>query len=338
MSEYTIVEKYQQTKKQSVAVRPYFNPNKENMGLESYGLALHDGVYHEESLACLEMNGVKRYVTGLNEFAPEVKMLPPKERKAKIKEIREVVAELEASLAANVVDPEDKDCWNNLTIMPPNIDKFWDQISLSWGNDPVFLDPDVDPYDRIKLYAIRAGGFSIVSSSLKEAKQNPKGVKFYLDTLEETLTTRTELSKIRNRALVELQKMFDSNQSKLMYVAKICDANSTQYSKSTPNDVMYENMDDYVNGHGSEANKKKAAQNFLDVSTLSMEEIKIRALVKDCLFYRFLLTKAGGWIEPLDSGIRLGKRPSECLDYLMDPKNEETLLSLMDKVEPYWNA
>jgi hypothetical protein len=338
MSEYTIVEKYQQTKKQSVAVRPYFNPNKENMGLESYGLALHDGVYHEESLACLEMNGVKRYVTGLNEFAPEVKMLPPKERKAKIKEIREVVAELEASLAANVVDPEDKDFWNNLTIMSPNNDKFWDKISIRCGNDPVFLDPEVDPYDRIKLYAIRAGGFSIVSSSLKEAKQNPKGVKFYLDTLEETLTTRTELSKVRNRALVELQKMFDSNQSKLMYVAKICDANSTQYSKSTPNDVMYENMDDYVNGHGSEANKKKAAQNFLDVSTLSMEEIKIRALVKDCLFYRFLLTKAGGWIEPLDSGIRLGKRPSECLDYLMDPKNEETLLSLMDKVEPYWNA
>jgi len=338
MSDYTIVEKYQQTKKESVAVRPYFNPDKENMGLETYGLSLHDGVYHEESLACLEMNGVKRYVTGLNEFAPEVKMLPPKERKLKIKEIREVVAELEASLAANVVDPEDKDFWNNLTIMSPNNDKFWDKISLRCGNDPVFLDPEVDPYDRIKLYAIRAGGFSIVSSSLKDAKSNPRGVKFYLDTLEETLTTRTELSKIKNRALVELQKMFDSNQAKLMYVAKICDSNSTQYSKSTPNDVMYENMDDYVNGHGSEANKKKAAQNFLDVSTLTMEEIKIRALVKDCLFYRFLLTKAGGWIEPLDSGIRLGKRPAECLDFLMDPKNEESLLSLMDKVEPYWNA
>ena len=87
MEDYTIVEKYQQSKKQTVAIRPFFNPNKENMGLEQYGLALHDGVYHEESLACLEMNGVKRYVTGLNEFAPEVKMLPPKEKKAKIKKL-----------------------------------------------------------------------------------------------------------------------------------------------------------------------------------------------------------------------------------------------------------
>ena len=58
------------------------------------------------------MNGVKRYVTGLNEFSPEVKMLPKTEKEAKIKEIRSVVAQLEAELAANVVDPDDKDFWN----------------------------------------------------------------------------------------------------------------------------------------------------------------------------------------------------------------------------------
>ena len=45
------------------------------MGLEKYGLSLHDGVYHEEQLACIENNGIKRYVTGLNEFAPEIKLI-----------------------------------------------------------------------------------------------------------------------------------------------------------------------------------------------------------------------------------------------------------------------
>ena len=66
MEDYTIVEKYQQAKKNStVAIRPFFNSDLENMGLETYGLSLHDGVFHEESLACLEMNGVKRYLTGL---------------------------------------------------------------------------------------------------------------------------------------------------------------------------------------------------------------------------------------------------------------------------------
>jgi len=339
MEDYTIVEKYQQTKKNStIAIRPYFNPSKENMGLEKYGLAMHDGVYHEESLACLEMNGVKRYVTGLNEFAPEVKMLPPKEKKAKIAEIRKVVSELEAELAANVVDPEDKDFWNKLTVMKPDNSKFWDRIAIRCGNDPVFLDADVDPYDRIKLYAIKAGGFSIVAKSLAEARSSQSGHKFYLDTVQETLTTRTELTKLRNRAISALTDMFDTNQTKLLYVSKVCDADSVQYTKSTPNDVLYENMDTYINGNGAESNRKRAAKQFLDVSKLDMEELKIRALIKDGLYYRFLVTKAGGWIEPIDSGIRLGKRPDECLEFLKDPKNEETLLSLLDKIEPYWNS
>ena len=339
MEDYTIVEKYQQTKKNStIAIRPYFNPGKENMGLEQYGLSLHDGVFHEESLACLEMNGVKRYVTGLNEFAPDVKMLPPKEKKAKIAEIRKVVSELEAELAANQVDVEDKDFWNKLTVMKPDNSAFWDKISLRCGNEPVFLDSEVDPYDRIKLFAIRAGGFSIVAKSLKDAKSSQNGPKFYLDTVEETLTTRTEVTKIRNRSISALTNLYDSNPTKLLYVAKVVDADSVQYTKTTPNDILFENMDNYINGHGSESNKKRAAQQFLDVSKLDMEELKIRALIKDGLYYRFLTTKAGGWIEPIDSGIRLGKRPAECLEFLKDPKNEESLLSLMDKVDPYWNA
>jgi hypothetical protein len=339
MEDYTIVEKYQQKKKNStIAIRPYFNPGKENMGLEQYGLSLHDGVFHEESLACLEMNGVKRYVTGLNEFAPDVKMLPAKEKKAKIAEIRKVVSELEAELAANQVDVEDKDFWNKLTVMKPDNSKFWDKISLRCGNEPVFLDSEVDPYDRIKLHAIRAGGFSIVAKSLKAAKSAQNGPKFYLDTVEETLTTRTEVTKIRNRSITALTNLYDSNPTKLLYVAKVVDADSVQYTKTTPNDILFENMDNYINGHGSESNKKRAAQQFLDVSKLDMEELKIRALIKDGLYYRFITTKAGGWIEPIDSGIRLGKRPAECLEFLKDPKNEESLLSLMDKVDPYWNA
>ena len=83
-NEYTIVEKYQQKKSKTIAIRPFFSTNKLNMGLENYGMSLYDGVYHEESLACLEMNGVKRYVTGLNEFSPDVKMLPPGEKEIKI--------------------------------------------------------------------------------------------------------------------------------------------------------------------------------------------------------------------------------------------------------------
>ena len=36
-----------QQKDQTIAIRPYFNPDIENMGLEKYNLNLYDGVYHE---------------------------------------------------------------------------------------------------------------------------------------------------------------------------------------------------------------------------------------------------------------------------------------------------
>ena len=65
-----------------MSIKPYFDPNLENMGLEKYGLTLYDGVYHQEQLACIENNGIKRYVTGLNEFAPEVKLIKDKDEKA----------------------------------------------------------------------------------------------------------------------------------------------------------------------------------------------------------------------------------------------------------------
>jgi hypothetical protein len=336
MNDYTIVEKYQQNKNKTIAIRPYFDSSKQNMGLENYGMALYDGVWHQESLACLELNGVKRYVTGLNEFAPEIKRLPAAERDVKIKEIRKTVAQLEAELAANVIDPEDKDFWNKVTLLKPDNDKFWSKISLRCGNDPVYLDPETDPYDLIKLYAINAGGFSIVAKSLKEAKTSSDSPKFYLDQLQETVNTRTELSKIRNRAIAELQKLYDTNTNKLMYVAKVVDINSTQYTKSTPNDILYENMDLFINGEGSESNKIRAAKLFLEASDSSMETLKIRALVKDSIFYRFIVPKANGWIETLDGNQKLGKNPSEVVEFLKDPINEEILSSLLNKIETYW--
>jgi hypothetical protein len=85
MSQNTMVEKYPQNKKSKIAIRPYFNSKVDNMGLQNYGLSLFDGAFHEESIACLEINGIKRFLTGLNEFAPEVKTLPLEEQEAKRK-------------------------------------------------------------------------------------------------------------------------------------------------------------------------------------------------------------------------------------------------------------
>jgi len=335
--DFTIVEKYQQGKEQAIAIRPYFNQEVENMGLEKYGMTLHDGVYHMEELSCLEINGIKRYVTGLNEFAPEVKSLPEKERQAKIKEIRKTVTELEAQLAANVLKVDDPEFWNKVKILRPDNHDFWSRISIKCGNDPLYLDPKKDPYDLIKLYAIKAGGFSIVAHSLSDAKVK-RNCRFYLDQVKATSETRTSLSKIRNKALSNLQKLYDENASKLFYVTKVTDPNSSQYTKSTPIDILYENMDNYINGKGTETSKRKAALEFTNNATDSMEALKLRALVKDGSFYQIIASKSNGWIVETGTNIKLGKSVEEVLEFLKNPINEETYSTILEKVDKYWNS
>lgn len=321
-----------------IAIKPFFDKSVSNMGLELYGLSLFEGVFHEEQLACIENNGIKRYVTGLNEFAPEVKLIRDADQKAaKIKEIRTVVSELEKEMAANVIDIEDPHFWNKVKLLRPDNDEFWGSITVRCGNTPIYLEPAKDPYDLIKLYAIEAGGFSIVSKSYEDARSRPTPVKFYLDKYEKTATTRTEVKKIRNKALAELQKLFDKNITKLMYVAKIVDLNSIQYKKSTPNDVLYDNMDLFINGEGSEKSATRAAQSFLDTVDLDLETLKIKAIIRDATYLKFIALKSDGFIYHMSSSTMLGKNPSDVIEFLKNPLNEEILKDLVKKTEKYWN-
>ena len=332
----TIVEKYQQDKNQSVAIRPYFDDQNENMGLEKYNMTLFDGVFHHESLACLEQNGIKRYVTGLNEFAPSVKKLPADKRAAKIKEIRKVVAQLEAELATNVIDPEDADFWNKVQVLRPDNGEFWDKISIKVGNEPLFLDPAIEPYDLIKIYSIEAGGFSIVARDLEACKLN-QNVRFYLDRVKDSVDTRTKVSKVRNRALASLQNLYDTDTTKLLFTTKVVDGNSTQYTKGTPIDILYENMDKYINGNGIEKSKKKAAEHFLNTSNESMQDLKIRAMIKDSISHNYILSKADGFFYDDFAKVKIGKRPVEILEFMKNPVNDETLTHYLDRIEEFWN-
>ena len=334
-SNFTMVEVPTGTKSK-ISVKPYFNANVENMGLEDYGLSLFDGVKHQEQLACLEINGISRYLTGLNEFAPEVKKLMPEARDAKIKQIRSAVADLEAELASNILDPEDKDFWNKVKLLKPDNNEFWNKIDISVGNEPLFLNV-TDPYDRIKLFAIEAGGFSLIAKSYEDARSRPRPPKFYLDKEEQTVSSRTEYKKLRNKALSELQKLFDKNSTKLFYVAKVVDANSPQYKKSTPLDVMYENMDEYIHAEGSDSNMERAVTTFIDAVKSDMESLKIRAIVKDSSFYKAIITKSDGHIYHAQKNALLGRNVSDVVEFLKNPLNEDILDDLMKKCENYWN-
>ena len=318
-------------------IKPYFDRNIFNMGLENYEINLYDGVFHFEQLACLEHNGIARYITGLNEFAPEVKKLPAEQQAAKIKEIRKVVSQLEKELMSNMIDEDDKEFWNKVKLLRPDNHDFWKKIDLRCGNQPVFLDPKQNAYDLIKMYAIEAGGFDMVARSYEEARSRDKAPKFYLDKQIETISTKTEIKKMRNRALAELQKLYDKNINKLFYTMKVLDLNSVQYKKSTPNDVLYDNADSYINAEGSESNHRRAIQSFLDIAKLDMETLKIRAVIKDANYLRIITNKTDGFVYHTSSNSLLGRNTAEIIEYLKNPINEQILSDIIDHVEKQWN-
>lgn len=336
---FTMVEKYPQNKSGIISIKPFFEEHVSNMGLEKYGMRLFPGTFYEEQLTCIEINGIKRYLTGLNEFAPEVKLIKDNdEREAKIKEIRKIVSQLERELNANTVDPEDKEFWNKIQLLKPDNHDFWSKISIRVSNETLFLDPYGDPFDLIKLYAIKAGGFSTVAPSFEAAKKMSKPSPFYLDKQEETISTRTEYKKLRNKAITELQKLFDKNINKLFLVAKAYDMDSIQYKKATPNDILYDNMDRLIHGEGSDDNKKRASEKFIEIAALDMETLKLRALTKDATFYKIIAHKSDGFVYHLESSTMLGRNATDVVEFLKNPLNDQILLDISKKVEKYWNS
>jgi hypothetical protein len=321
----------------SISIRPYVDSNVENMGLENYGYVVYPGTSQVEQIAAIEKNGVIRFVTGLDEYAPEVQNLPTEQKEAVIMNIRYVVSELEKQLATNSIDVDDEDFWAKVTLLKPNNHEFWEQLTMKCNNEPLFLNPKKEPMDLLRLMAIEAGGFDLVAKSYEDAQAKAKPPKWYLDKEIDTVSTRTEYKKIRNKATSILEGLFGKNAKKLLYIAKVLDGNSTQYKNSTPHDVVYDNLDEYIQGNGVEAKKTRAAENFINTSELTMETLKLKSIVKDASFYKFVITKPDGMIYHAKKHSVMGRNVSDVVEYLRNPLHEDILEDLLGEVEKYWN-
>ncbi len=321
-----------------INIKPFIDGSKENMGLEKYGMAIFPGTYHEEQMAAIERNGVVRYITGLDEFAPEVQQIADEEEKqAVIYNIRSIVVYLEKMIATNIIDINDKEFWNKVKRLRPDNTSFWSTITIRCGNEPVFLDPAKDPYDLIKYMAIEAGGFDLIAKSYDDALARPTAPKFYLDKEVYTVSTKISAKRIRNKALALLDDISNKNPKKLLYITKVLDTNSASYKNSTSIDILYDSMDNYIAGNGVERNPVKAAENFMNTVKLDMETLKLKALVKDASFFKVISLKADGMLYHTQSSVMLGRNVSDVVLYLKNPLNEDVLIKLLGEVEIYWN-
>ncbi len=323
--------------KGNISVRPYLGVG-ENMGLENYGFVLFPGTAQEEQLACLEQNGVMRFITGLDEYAPEVQNIAdPEMRASVIYNIRVIVADLEKRLATNIINIEDPEFWNKVKKLKPDNFEFWSGISLRCSNEPLWLNPQKDPFDLIKLMAIEAGGFDIIAKSYEDAVTKSRPPKFYLDKEVDTVAVRTEYKKLRNKATGLLDDLMYKNPKKFMYVAKVVDINSTRYKYATPIDTIYDLMDEYIQGNNPlEKNKTRAAKTFIEACELDMATLKLKAMVKDAAFYKIIQLKVDGRLYHMATNMMLGGNVSDVVLYLKNPVNEDVLKAITLEVEAYW--
>jgi hypothetical protein len=320
-----------------ISVRPYSDPKKENMGLETYNMVVFPGTVQREPMACIEQNGRIRYLNGLDESAPEVKAISdPEKQKAKIREIRSIVAMLEFEKNYTTIDIEDVDFWNKVETYKPNNSALWSTITMEVANDIINLDPANKTEDLLKVLAIEAGGFPIIAKSKEDCSSGTHKRKWYLDRQIDTAVGKASVTKLKNKAISELDNISSEMPRKLFYIAKLISTVSTQYKNSTINDIIYDFLDEYINGNESETSIKKAAQQFIDYASLEMQELKVRSMVRDATFYKFIIQKGDGLLYYSKDNVMLGRNSSEVYEYLVNPLNETILVMLQDQVEQTW--
>lgn len=348
--------------KGKLTIKPYIS-GLPNAGLENHDMVVADGAQHKELLGLVERNGVKCYLTGLNESAKEVVgIIDTEKREAVIRDIRKTIVFLENQIGGNHAITEDdiderdekgkttgklnSKFWSKVgTFISQAPDKFddknnrietfWDKVEIKCGNNPVYLDP-TNAHDLILIYAIKAGGFTIVAPSLEAARTAVEVPKFYLDCEEETAGIKTELKKLRNKAGSELQKLFDKDSTKLFYVTKLCAMNSLSYRKSTSLDVMYDDCDKYINGETVDKNKKLTAEKFLDYCKSDLATLRVQAIVRDATEMHLLTFKQDGQLYYNKTGTPMGKGVFDVVAFLQNPLNADILNTISSEVEEEW--
>lgn len=318
-----------------IAIKPLINPNREDLGLKRHNCVVFPGTVQIEPLACVTINGKDRYITGLDEFAPEVKSIRDKEmREATIKSIRETVSRLELEQNYNQIDVEDKDFWQKVTMFRPDNKEIWSKIEVVLNNNMQTLNPQHNMDHLILVKAIEANGFSMIAPSLEDAIN--LGKSWYLERQLDVVTANVSLTKLKNKALGLLDELYQTPH-KLLFVAKDLDGDGVQYTYKTLPDLLYDSLDKYIQGLSYDNDKKRCANSFIQACEMSIEDLKIKAMIKDLTFHRHIILKPNGMLHEESTGVQLGRTVAEALLALKNPTNEDMLLRMIEKSDKLWN-
>ena len=69
-----------------------------------------------------------------------------------------------------------------------------------------------------------------------------------------------------------------------------------------------------------------------------METLKIKSIVRDSSFFKYIVSKADGYIYHAATNSLLGRNVSDVIEHLKNPLNEDILKELITSCEKYWNT
>lgn len=348
-------------KHSDASIRPFVS-GRPNFGLERYNMVVADGCRHRVGISVMGIDRIKTYITGLNELSSDMQKLKElgktdKEKKeeyeAKVLEIRRIVARAERELTANykvnpdTVTVDDAEFWQNVltfsSVVPDKFDEkgvriptYWDDIFLELDNHGHVLDAR-NISDLLLIKAIEAGGFALIAPSYEEAVESGR-YKFYLDKRVASSKVKVSGRKTRDQAASELLKL-SKDFNKMFYVTKLVSLDSMYYKSGgnvTPGDVLYDDCGKFLDGEGSIKSKEKAAEKFLEVCKMDMEELRLRCMVQDGSASRYISYKADGIMYYLKSNAPIGKTVADAISYLKDPNNADVYKQLAEQCNKDW--
>jgi hypothetical protein len=69
-----------------------------------------------------------------------------------------------------------------------------------------------------------------------------------------------------------------------------------------------------------------------------METLKIRSIVKDSSFFKYITHKSDGHIYHTKKNALMGRNVSDVVEFLKNPLNEDILDDLTKQCENYWKS
>lgn len=164
-------------------------------GLDKEGLSRHVGTIKQFGVAYNELT--RKFRTGLDENAPEVRSLQTKEKEEKIEWIKATKESLETLIGSKgILDPTNEDFWGLWSV---NIEVGQDKILKLFGQHP-FFNPSLHWQHALALITLEAND-SLPMSKKESGNPKYKDAQFYITTTEEEVTmSKGKIRMTRERA------------------------------------------------------------------------------------------------------------------------------------------